>query len=883
MPRLRAPPETGNWDMAEHKSKNILLVESSPTQRYVLLKMLRAEEYDVVIAEDFNTGLELLKVAQANNDKLPAVVLGWPAQTLPAADELLTLLESPPYRNTPVLILTHIPDAALKTWIARRTSTAVLEWQSRNNLSETLETLIIAESLPEISEPPLLSHNEPVSILLVDDSPSVRSHYRKLLIKHGYSVEVASNVEEGFNKAEQGSFDIAIIDYFMPDTNGDVLCRRLMENKSTRTMAIAMLTGTYLDQVIKDALDAGATECMFKNEVDALFLTRVAAISRSVKSLASIEAQRQRLQSILYSVGDGVYGVDNNGDITFVNPTAIRILGYDNEAELLGTKPQEIFHHSDHHGKRLSPLACNLMRSYGKPGVLQRWETVFWNQSGNQVPVECTVYPMYIDGLQEGSVVAFQDISERKRFEEKLRWQATHDPLTELFNRRYFEEQLEEEFERLSRSDEFSALLYIDIDHFKYINDTASHDAGDQLLIQVGQKLRSRLRSTDTLARLGGDEFAVLLRNIDLDYLNKTADAFRHVLSEGCFYYGTKAYNIQGSIGVATFSDNSGSPGDVMAHADIACHIAKTDGGNQTHIYVESSDYRAEMGADLGWSARLRNAIEQDHFELYFHPIIPLSAIDMNNLPAESGAIWSRIASTPGEVKVCFEVLLRLKGRNSNMIMPGAFIPTAERFHLMPDIDFWVLRKAIKTLCDFQNVWQEVVFSINLAGQTLIKPELVPTIKDLLDKYQVNPASLSFEITETTAIANIPTAQRVIKELTNLGCNFALDDFGTGFSSFSHLKHLDVQCVKIDGIFVRGMTKDPTDHAMVVSMNDIAHFLGQKTVAEYVESPDTLRLLSDCGIDYVQGFYIATPIPEHIARGDLIEQTHACNEVESSG
>lgn len=628
-----------------------------------------------------------------------------------------------------------------------------------------------------------------------------------------------------------------------------------------------MFTGTYLDKVIKDALDAGATECMFKNEVDALFLTRIAAISRSVRSKNSIEVQRQRLHSILQSVGDGVYGVDNNGKISFINPTAIRILGYENEANVIGRNPGELFHHSDTRGQAVAPEACKLQRSYGKPDILQNWETVFWHLSGSVVPVECTVYPMYMAGRQEGSVVAFQDISERKRLEEKLRWQATHDPLTELFNRRYFEEQLETEVERLARSKETSALLYIDLDRFKYINDTASHDAGDQLLVQIGQKLRTRLRSTDTLARLGGDEFAILLRNVDPDCLEKAADAFRSVLTDGCFYYNNRAYGIQGSIGVATFSDNSESPGDVLAQADIACHVAKTAGGNQLHMYVESSDYKAEMGADLGWSSRLREAIERNHFELYFHPIVPVAAIDLANLPRESGLLWNQITRNPSMVKVCFEVLLRLKGRDANLIMPGAFIPTAERFHLMPDIDYWVLRNAIKTLGEFQNIWQEVIFSINLAGQTLIKRDLVPTIKDLSQRYGVNPGSLSFEITETTAIANIPAAQRVINELSALGCRFALDDFGTGFSSFSHLKHLDVDCVKIDGMFVRGMAKDPTDHAMVISMNDIAHFLGQKTVGEYVETADTLRLLADCGVDYVQGFYISPPIPEHLARG----------------
>jgi diguanylate cyclase (GGDEF)-like protein/PAS domain S-box-containing protein len=851
--------------MSDH-NKDILLIESSATQRYLLVKLLRGKGFDVVVAESFEEGLSFFTEDNRSSGRhRPAVVLGWPAQTLPVADELLALLESGELRSVPVLLLSHEPDLALKSWVARRPRTAVLEWQNRDSVCETLETLHGAQHLAPVTVPSLPFQEQLIRILLVDDSPSVRTYYRKLLMKHGYHVEVAANVEEGFSKAEKGRFDIAIIDYFMPDANGDVLCRRLQDSENTCDITIAMFTGTYLDQVIKDALDAGATECMFKNEVDALFLARVAAMSRSVRNTTSIDAERQKLQSILHSVGDGVYGVDNEGRVTFINPAAIRILGYDEEANLLGASPSALFHHSDEHGQSLSARACKLQRAYGQSAILQNWETVFWSQSGSMIPVECTVYPMYLDGKQEGSVVAFKDISERKSFEEKLRWQATHDPLTELFNRRYFEEQMEEEFERLTRSNEVSALLYIDLDHFKYINDTASHDAGDQLLIQVGQRLRSRLRSTDTLARLGGDEFAVLLRNVDPQYLEKAADCFRTILSDGCFYYGGSNYSVQGSVGVATFSSNSESPGDVLAQADIACHIAKTAGGNQTQVYVETSDYRSNMGADLGWSARLREAIEKDHFELYFHPIVPVSAIDLNSLPSQSGAIWDQISRDPSRVEVCFEVLLRLKGRESTLINPGAFIPTAERFHLMPDIDFWVLRRAISRLGAFQKSWKAATFSINLAGQTLVKQDLVPLVKELIERYEVNPGSLSFEITETTAIANITAAQRVINELTSFGCHFSLDDFGTGFSSFSHLKHLNVDCVKIDGIFVRGMTNDPTDHAMVISMNDIAHFLGQKTVAEYVETADALRLLADCGVDLVQGFYITQPIAEQVA------------------
>lgn len=852
-------------------TQNILLIESSATQRYVLLQALRAGGDEVDVADSYASGLKMLQSIGESTPCPLAVILGWPAHTEPDADELLVLLEQAPLANIPALILSHEPDAAIKLWASQRPCTAVLDWADRDTLDETLKSLCCTTPLPAISQPAIENDRRPIRLLLVDDSPSVRSYYRKLLINHGYEVDVASSVKEGFRKAEQGQYDIAIIDYFMPVENGDVLCRRLQKHAATRNIVIAMLTGTYLDQVIKDSLDAGATECMFKNEVDDLFLTRISAMSRSIRIKNSIETQRQRLQSILHSVGDGVYGVDNSGRISFINPTALRILGYDDESELLGESPMRRLHHSDEQGRKLSKLASKLERTYGKPDILKNWETVFWSRNNTLIPVECTVFPMYMKGRQEGSVVAFQDISERKAFEEKLRWQASHDALTELFNRCYFEERLEIELERLHRSEEASALLYIDLDRFKYINDTASHDAGDQLLIQVGQRLRSRLRSTDTLARLGGDEFAVLLRNIDPDMLARTANAFRSVLSEGGFMYQGRSYDVHGSVGAALFDRHTQSPGDVLAHADIACHIAKKEGGNHAHIYVDSSDFRSEMGRDLNWSTRLRKAIDQDHFELYFQPILPLSAIDLDDLPSQSGAIWAQIARNPSQIKMCFEVLIRLKSRDE-LIMPGAFLPTAERFHLMPEIDCWVMRHAIRQLAGFRTIWKDVIFSVNLAGQTLVKADLVDTVKRLLHEYKVDPSSLSFEITETSAIANIPAAQKVINELGAIGCHFSLDDFGTGFSSFSHLKHLAVDCIKIDGMFVRGMSHDPTDHAMVISMNDIAHFLGQTTVAEFVEDRETLRILAETGVDYVQGYYLSSPVPEQVARCESPQQ-----------
>jgi len=479
------------------------------------------------------------------------------------------------------------------------------------------------------------------------------------------------------------------------------------------------------------------------------------------------------------------------------------------------------------------------------------------------VPVECTVYPLRIDGRLEGSVVAFRDVSERRILERELLWQATHDPLTRLFNRAHFERELEGEVLRLKRSNEQSALLYLDLDRFKYINDTAGHAAGDQLLIEIATHLQSRLRDSDLLARLGGDEFAMVLRNVDRDAVLGVADGYRAILDQYTFVYGERSYKVNGSIGVALMDRQIHSPGEALANADIACHIAKGRGRNQTHIYVPESDEKVAMNLELGWSARLKDALANNSFELHFQPIVPMTEIRTRELPTERGQLWRRhVAAHHDGQRLHYEVLVRFIDNRGEAILPGAFLPTAERFGMMPQIDGWVVEHAIRQLAALHAAGRDAVFTINLSGQTLDGDQLVPQVRRLLIELSLAPNSLIFEITETSAIANVEAAKRLIDELRTLGCRFALDDFGSGFSSFFHLKHLPVDYIKIDGQFVQGMAQNAVDRSIVTSINDIAHSFGKQTIAEFVEDAACLDLLRQCGVDFAQGYYISAPGPE---------------------
>jgi diguanylate cyclase (GGDEF)-like protein/PAS domain S-box-containing protein len=594
---------------------------------------------------------------------------------------------------------------------------------------------------------------------------------------------------------------------------------------------------------------------MFKNEARELFVARLAAMSRAVRIRKSVEAERSRLAGILASVGDGVYGVNRAGQITFVNPAVRRILGYPENALLIGQAAHQLFHYADEDGHANPDDACLLQKAYAAGNELHSWETVFWAHGGTAVPVECTVYPLHIDGQPEGSVVAFRDVSERRALQQELLWQANHDPLTRLHNRRYFETHLEEEVTRCRRGGS-SALLYLDLDRFKYINDIAGHAAGDQLLVEISERMRARLRDTDLLARLGGDEFAIILRNAAGDDVLNTAESYREILEHYTFIHGGSQYRIYGSIGVALIGADTQSAGEVLANADIACHVAKNKGRNQTHVYEPDGDAKLVMNVDLGWSARLQEALKSDRFVLHYQPIVPLCGLETASLPGE-GCLFAADSLMEKGVMHC-EALVRLAG-DAGEVLPNAFLPTAERFGLMPQIDLWVFRHVISRLAELQGHGTHACISVNLSGNTLDDNRFVPEVIDLLGRHKVDPGSIIFEITETNAIANIEAAQRLIGELRAHGCRFALDDFGSGFSSFHHLKHLPVDFVKIDGQFVRGMVQNPADRAIVMSINGIAHSLGKRTVAEFVENREILELLIECGVDYAQGNYIAPP------------------------
>ncbi|HEX9628213.1 MAG TPA: diguanylate cyclase [Acidiferrobacterales bacterium] len=424
-----------------------------------------------------------------------------------------------------------------------------------------------------------------IRMLFVDDSRTSRDYYSRIFTKAGYATETADGVDDALARLGAALFDIAIIDYFMPGKNGDALCRAIRQDPDMVHITPAILTASYSDDVIRASLEAGASDCLFKDEPVELLLTRIAAMVRAIGVRKTIERERRYLAGILGSLNEGVYGVDEHNRITFMNPAGLRLLGYDSESELIGRTPHEAFHYALQDGRPNPAETCYLHQAYELGDELPNWESVFWTRQQRPIWVECNVVPLRSAGRHHGSVVAFRDITVLREHIEKLHWQAYHDSLTHLPNRRYFKEALEREFYRLKRSEEVSGVLYIDLDHFKSVNDQAGHAGGDQLLAEVGRLLANRTRVVDVLARLGGDEFGIILQNVERDRVMDIAGSFQEMLSGYAFNFDGRGYTIGASIGVALMDKDSADPEQVLIQADTASYASKKRGGHHARLY----------------------------------------------------------------------------------------------------------------------------------------------------------------------------------------------------------------------------------------------------------------------------------------------------------
>ena len=426
----------------------------------------------------------------------------------------------------------------------------------------------------------------------------------------------------------------------------------------------------------------------------------------------------------------------------------------------------------------------------------------------------------------------------------RLSYQAAHDTLTCLPNRREFELRVERALAGAREQHQTHTLCYLDLDQFKVVNDTSGHVAGDELLRQLAVLLQAKLRDRDTLARLGGDEFGVLLENCNLEQAQPIAEVLRQMVKEFRFVWHDKPFSIGVSIGLVAITADSESLSALFSCADAACYAAKDRGRNRVHVYVEEDIELARRHGEMEWVGRITRAMEENRLRLYVQPIMPL-------FPSEGADVH-------------YEMLLRMLDDDGQLILPMAFIPAAERYNLMTSIDRWVVSAAFSIFHElFSAVTGDVktICTVNLSGHTLCDEHFLDFVERQFILNQVPYASICFEITETAAITNLTEAIEFIRALKTKGCKFSLDDFGSGLSSFTYLKNLPVDYLKIDGAFVKDMETDPMDRAMVESINHIGHVMGLKTIAEFVESEQIMAHLKAIKVDYVQGDWIKSPQP----------------------
>jgi diguanylate cyclase (GGDEF)-like protein len=431
-----------------------------------------------------------------------------------------------------------------------------------------------------------------------------------------------------------------------------------------------------------------------------------------------------------------------------------------------------------------------------------------------------------------------------------LRHQAQHDALTGLVNRQEFERRLNIALNDVKTSGAHHVFCYMDLDQFKVVNDTCGHRAGDELLRQISLILSQRTREEDTFARLGGDEFGLLLTNCDVDNALLIAEEMRSMVEDFRFVHDNRMFKIGVSIGMVEITDDMQDLGDITSYADAACYAAKDNGRNQIHLSRYHDDDLARRHVEMEWVARINAAMDDNRFCLYCQPIVPLQ--DNNN-------------------NIFYEILIRKIDVDGTIILPMAFIPSAERYHLMSKIDRWVIHKTFSMYHQLINSDEphNFLLTINLSGTSLSDKGLLGYIKEQFILFDVPPEKICFEITETSAIINLTNTLSLMADLKSIGCKFLLDDFGSGMSSFAYLKNLPVDFLKMDGGFVKDITRNEIDLAMAKSIQSIAEAMKIKTIAEFVECADTMKLLKQMGVDYGQGFYLSSPMPIENALGNL--------------
>ncbi|OUR84216.1 hypothetical protein A9Q82_00220 [Cycloclasticus sp. 46_120_T64] len=564
------------------------------------------------------------------------------------------------------------------------------------------------------------------------------------------------------------------------------------------------------------------------------------AIDEQKKVELLLLEEKERFQTTLESIGDAVIATDNECNITYMNPVAEALTGW-REARAIGLPLEKVFFIiNEITGEAAKNPARRCIEEGRILGLANH--TGLLHKDGHTISIEDSAAPIrQANGNIIGAVLVFHDVTEARSMAKELEFHANYDALTGLVNRRQFEQKLKQAMITVRETHHDYALLYLDLDQFKLVNDTCGHSAGDELLQLLVALVKPKVRSSDVLARLGGDEFGILLENCPANKALEISNEIRVLIEEFRYAYEGVIFNLGVSIGVINLMDVWDIKAvDPLKLADTACYAAKDAGRNRVHVYrVNDAEFESRQG-EMSWVSRISAALDDNHFALFCQPILPLTA-----------------EHEPG-----IEILIRMLDKErGGVIAPGAFLPAAERYDLIEKLDRWVVERTFDFFQKKPGVLDGLGYcSINLSGHSIGSEGFLRFLQSVFIKTKVPYNKIAFEVTETAAIQNLSFASTFMAQMQSLGCEFFLDDFGAGMSSFAYLKQLPVNKLKIDGLFVRDIHEDAIDHAMVKSINDVGHAVGMQTIAEFVETDAVLKILHQLGVDYVQGYRISKPL-----------------------
>jgi diguanylate cyclase (GGDEF)-like protein/PAS domain S-box-containing protein len=541
------------------------------------------------------------------------------------------------------------------------------------------------------------------------------------------------------------------------------------------------------------------------------------------------------------SLGEAIVTTDLDGRLVYLNPAAEKMLAVARE-QAVGRLLEDVVTLVDQNDRKLlSEPVREAVAGASNPNALSRRAVLLGRSSGEERAIELAASPLRDDaGELAGAVILLHDVTELRGLHRQMSYQATHDALTGLVNRREFERRLAEAADAARRGEAQHMLCYLDLDRFKIVNDTSGHLAGDSMLREVAKVLREAVRDSDTVARLGGDEFAMLLVGCPLDKARQICDDVCRAIAAYRFVWQDRVFTIGVSIGLIEIAREAGTVEQLLAAADSACYVAKKEGAGRVSVYSARDEALARSSGEIQWLQRLQSALKEERFTLYYQPIVLANGDDSDG-PS-------------------MEVLLRMVDEGGQEIAPGEFVAAAERYRLMASVDRWVVHTTLGSLArnEFQ-LAPERSLAINISWQTLSDPLFLEFVVECLDQTGVHPDQVCFEIAESAVVGNLEQARRFVGVLHGMGCKFTIDDFGSGVGSFSSLKALPLDYLKLDGSFIRNLARDSVSQTMVAAMIKLARTLNFKIIAEQVEDSAALDAARKIGVDYVQGFVIARP------------------------